>query len=93
MERAILAADGTLRGFEPIKGKARPGDVTVPDGCTLEPGRYRWDGSAFQPFRPPTHTRDQALFATANMVREAIANNDPAALRIFEAYVILKGDE
>ena len=32
-----------------------PGDIRqeVPDGFDLEPGRWRWDGTTWQPFVPP----------------------------------------
>lgn len=47
---ALLGEDGTLTGFDKAPPSPSPeGAVEVPEGCDLVPGRYRWDGRAFQP--------------------------------------------
>lgn len=52
---AMLDKRGVLTGYESCAGKAwktRKGQVAVPDGCDLAPGRYRWDGKTFLPLAP-----------------------------------------
>ena len=50
---AILDRDGVIAAFENVSaqrwGAPEAGEVPVPDGCDLEPGRYRWDGTRFSP--------------------------------------------
>ncbi|KKK52485.1 hypothetical protein LCGC14_3104440, partial [marine sediment metagenome] len=53
MHFAIIDEDGVLTGFRPAEENEilldRNDVVEVPEGCDLEPGRYRWDGARFMP--------------------------------------------
>lgn len=46
---ARLAEDGMLLGFDEAPAEIPEGAVTVPIGCDLQPGKYRWDGTTFVP--------------------------------------------
>jgi hypothetical protein len=52
---ARLDKNQVLVGFTeagPKTWKTRGYQVAVPDGCDLEPGRYRWDGATFVALPP-----------------------------------------
>ena len=90
MQRAILDGDGILRGFEPIKGEPRKGDVSVPDNCDLDTeGRYIWRHGAFWPLPGRSVAEDNAIRVTAAQVRDAIATGNPKALQWFDAFYAL----
>lgn len=58
---ALLDANGVLTGFDQNPATIPPDAVTVPAYCTLRPGQYRWDGSAFWPILPGEKAMRQRL--------------------------------
>jgi hypothetical protein len=59
---ALLDKKGLLLGFEKDPTEIPEGAVTVPEGCDLAPGGYRWTGTTFWPIEKSDKLRKEKLF-------------------------------
>ena len=59
---AILDKKGLLIGFDKNPTGISEGAVTVPEGCDLIPGRYRWTGTTFWPIEKTNKLEKEKLF-------------------------------